>query len=131
MRPAHGRLYNTRADHARRRAMPDESRNSVLHHVRNLLGGAAGDGPTDAEVLLRFTRDQDEAAFELLVWRHAELVLSACRQLLRDDHAAEDAFQATFLVLFRKAGAVRRGEALAAWLHRVACRVALRARPKS
>src|SRR5262249_1928665 len=104
---------------------------SVLRHVRQLLGASAGDGPTDGELLRRFTAGRDEAAFELLVWRHAELVLSACRQLLRADRAAEDAFQATFLVLFRKGHGVRAGEALAGWLHKVACRAALRARARA
>jgi RNA polymerase sigma factor (sigma-70 family) len=73
-------------------------------------------------------RDRDEAAFELLVWRHGAMVLGVCRRALRDEHAAEDAFQATFLALARKAGGITRGGAVAAWLCRVALRVALRAR---
>src|SRR4051812_11098910 len=102
-------------------------RTDLLGAVGRLL--AAAEPPSDGELLERFTEMRDAAAFELLVRRHAELVLAVCRRLARDDHAAEDAFQATFLVLFRKAGSVRRGTALPAWLHRVACRVALRARP--
>src|SRR5205814_615344 len=76
----------------------------------------------------RYVTNGDEAAFELLVWRHGGLVFGVCRRVLGDSHAAEDAFQATFLALARKARAVRRGEALAGWLHRVARRVASRAR---
>jgi RNA polymerase sigma factor (sigma-70 family) len=90
---------------------------------------APGDGTlTDGELLERWARQRDQAAFELLQWRHGPMVLSTCRRLLSDPHAAEDAYQATWLILVRKAGSIRRGEALAAWLHRVAVRVALRAR---
>lgn len=83
-----------------------------------------GDPLPDGVLLGRFARTRDPAAFELLVWRHGPMVLAACRRVLRDDHAAEDAFQAAFLVLARKAGGVR-GSA-AGWLHRVALRVCLR-----
>lgn len=82
-----------------------------------------GDPLSDAVLLERFARG-DQAAFELLVWRHGPMVLAACRRVLRDGHTAEDAFQATFLVLARKAGSVR--GAVAGWLHRVALRVCLR-----
>ena len=85
-------------------------------------------GLTDTELLRRWSAGHDAAAFELLVWRHGPMILAACRRLLRDGHAAEDAFQATWLVLVRRAASVRDGAALAAWLHRVACRVALRLR---
>lgn len=83
-----------------------------------------GDPLSDAVLLDRFTRTRDQVAFELLVWRHGPLVLASCRRMLRNDHTAEDAFQATFLVLARKAGSVR--GAVAGWLHRVALRVCLR-----
>jgi RNA polymerase sigma factor (sigma-70 family) len=96
-----------------------------LHRRRDAAGVA---GPSDAALLERFSRTRDEAAFELLVWRHGTLVHNVCRRVLRDPHAAEDAFQATFLVLVRRAGSIRQREALAAWLYRVALRVALRAR---
>jgi RNA polymerase sigma factor (sigma-70 family) len=102
--------------------------------LRNLLdrlrrtAAAPGDGLSDAELLLRFVRRRDEAAFELLVWRHGPMVLGVCRRVLRDPHAAEDAFQATFLALARKAGGIARGGAVAPWLYRVALRAALRAR---
>ena len=84
--------------------------------------------PADADLLSRFIETCDEVAFELLVRRHAPMVLAACRRMLADANDADDAFQATFLVLARKAGSVSRGEVLAGWLHRVACRAALRIR---
>lgn len=82
-------------------------------------------GVPDAELLRRFSHDRDEAAFELLVWRHGAMVLGLCRRAVRDEQLAEDAFQAVFLVLARKAGAVRGN--LGGWLFKVARRVSLRA----
>lgn len=67
-------------------------------------------GPTDADLLARFSTQRDAGAFELLVYRHAPLVLRVCRTALRDRHAAEDAAQAVFLALARQAGAVPRGD---------------------
>jgi RNA polymerase sigma-70 factor (ECF subfamily) len=98
----------------------------VLEHV--LTAGGEDPGVGDAELLERFSRRGDAAAFELLVWRYQRLVLGVCRRVLRDAHDAEDAFQATFLILARKAGSVGRREALGAWLYRVAARAALAAR---
>jgi RND family efflux transporter MFP subunit len=82
----------------------------------------------DEELLRRFATGHDEAAFEALVWRHAPLVLGVCRRVLDSTPDAEDAFQATFFVLARKAGSIRRGTAVGPWLYRVAHRAALRAR---
>jgi RNA polymerase sigma factor (sigma-70 family) len=88
----------------------------------------AGDPAPDAELLRRFAHAADGTAFELLVRRHAGTVWAVCRAALpRDRHAAEDAFQATFLALARKAGSVR-GPSAAGWLFRVARNAATRAR---
>jgi TIGR03009 family protein len=101
---------------------------TLLRHLHRAVGPPGGGELTDEQLLDRWLGRRDEAAFELLVWRHGPLVLGACRRLLRDAHSAEDAFQATWLLFVRKAASIRRGRAVAAWLHRVACRVALRAR---
>ncbi|HKB42631.1 MAG TPA: sigma factor, partial [Gemmataceae bacterium] len=89
----------------------------LVQRLRQALSPHDG-GLTDAEMLSRFVTARDEAAFEVLVWRHGPAVLGACRRLLRHEQDAEDAFQATFLALTKKAGAVRRPEALAGWLRR-------------
>jgi TIGR03009 family protein len=99
----------------------------VLRHLRRLAGRHGDDGVTDAQLLEQFVARRDEAAFELLVWRHQRLVLNVCRRVLRGREDAEDAFQATFLALARKAGAIGRRESLPGWLCRVAYRAALRA----
>ncbi|MBI1915833.1 MAG: sigma-70 family RNA polymerase sigma factor [Planctomycetes bacterium] len=85
-------------------------------------------GVPDAELLGRWIAGRDEAAFELLLRRHAPLVHGVCRRLLDDPRDVEDAFQATFLLLLRKATAIRNSESLGSWLYKVAYRVALRAR---
>jgi RNA polymerase sigma factor (sigma-70 family) len=86
---------------------------------------------TDAELLRRFARRRDEDAFTALVDRHGPMVYRVCRQLLRDPADVEDAFQAVFLVLLRRAGQVRDAARLAGWLHGVAHRVAAHARAES
>jgi hypothetical protein len=80
---------------------------------------------SDTALLDRFIREHDEDAFAALVARHVPMVQGACRRVLHDIHHAEDAFQATFLLLARKAGTVRPPDRLAAWLHGVARQVAL------
>jgi RNA polymerase sigma factor (sigma-70 family) len=87
-----------------------------------------GPGVSDGDLLDRFRTARDEAAFELLVYRHGPMVWAACRRLLSDRHAAEDAFQATFLALARKARTIRRTASVPTWLHRVAVRAGLRIR---
>jgi len=101
---------------------------AVMHHLRRLAEGNGAAEQDDRVLLERFVRQRDEWAFSLLVRRHGSLVLRVCRGVLRNDHDAEDAFQATFLVLARKAGTIRKGGSLASWLFGVARRTALKAR---
>jgi RNA polymerase sigma factor (sigma-70 family) len=96
----------------------------LLHHVRRLAAAAAPDDQLLADYLAR----HDETAFAALVGRHGPMVLNLCRRILRDPHAAEDAFQATFLVLAARAPAIRRRVSLAGWLYGVAYRLAVRAK---
>ncbi|QJW94811.1 sigma-70 family RNA polymerase sigma factor [Frigoriglobus tundricola] len=86
---------------------------------------------TDRDLLTRFLRDQDEAAFEVLVVRHARLVGSAIAKVLADPHDAEDAFQATFLILVRRARSIDWGTGFGPWLYGVAHRVAVKVRDAS
>jgi RNA polymerase sigma factor (sigma-70 family) len=95
----------------------------VLEIVRRRADPDAIGPLADQRLLARFVANGDPSAFELLVWRHGSLVFGTCRRILDDVHAAEDAFQATFLALARKPRAVRSGAALAGWLHRVALRI--------
>lgn len=106
--------------------MSANEHSAVLRYVHRAVHQAQANVP-DRELLQRFVRNRDEAAFELLVWRHSALVTSVCRQILRDTHLAEDAFQATFLVLAKKAKTIRKHGALAGWLYQVAFRIAQRA----
>ena len=94
----------------------------------SLIPAWYGDEVSDALLLDRFIEQWDEAAFRDLVRRHGPMVLGVCRRILRDPHAAEDSFQATFLLLVRKAGSVRKRESVGPWLYGVARRVALEAR---
>jgi RNA polymerase sigma factor (sigma-70 family) len=94
---------------------------SLLHRLNRLLD----DGLTDADLLARFTENRDEAAFEVLVWRHGPMVHSLCRRLLRRREDADDAFQAAFLILVRKARSISKRISLGSWLYKVTYRVAL------
>ncbi len=100
----------------------------VLTHLRGILVPRGDDAPSDAQLLERFTRLREEASFAALVQRHGGLVFGVCRRLLADVQDAEDAFQATFLVLAQKAGSIRNREAVGSWLYGVAYRIAARAR---
>ncbi len=104
----------------------------ALHPLAPWLGGVRGGfGPrTDAELLHAYTTGRDEDAFAELLRRHGPLVWHVCRRLLRHDQDAEDAFQATFLVLARGAGSIRTREAVASWLFGVARRTALLVRAR-
>src|SRR5690349_4880738 len=108
--------------------MSDGQLRDVVHFLRRVVAPGGMGGVSDAELLERFVRNRDEAAFELLVWRHGKMVLGVCRRLLRQEQDAEDAFQAAFLTLARRAGALGRCASVGGWLYRVAFRIALRAR---
>src|SRR5262245_20558004 len=84
--------------------------------------------PTDRDLLRAVAATGDEAAFAEIVRRHGPLVLAVCRRVLADAPEADDAFQAVFLVLARKAGSLRRPEQVASWLYGVAVRCARRVR---
>jgi RNA polymerase sigma factor (sigma-70 family) len=100
----------------------------LLTHVRRLAVPVSIAPESDGELLDRFVRRCDEDAFAALVDRHGPMVLRVCRRVLGDEHAAEDAFQACFLVLARRARSIRQSNTLAAWLHSVAARLAFRLR---
>ena len=85
-------------------------------------------GLTEWELLEKFLTHRDELAFQVLVSRHGPMVLGICRRMLANAADVEDAFQATFLVLLKRAGSLGPGDAVAAWLHGVAVRVAQQAR---
>ncbi len=107
---------------------------SVLRDVRTLYTLGALGGLTDAELLERFlarSGDDAEGAFAALVHRHGPTVLGVCRRMLPASHDAEDAFQATFLVLARRAASIRRRERIASWLYGVAVRIAREARRRA
>jgi RNA polymerase sigma factor (sigma-70 family) len=102
--------------------------NSVLQHVRSAALRLDGGGMTDGQLLERFLACREEAAFEALVRRHGPMVLGVCRRVLNNLHDAEDAFQATFLVLVRKAASLLPRRAVGNWLYGVAYHTALKAR---
>src|SRR4051794_27924788 len=96
--------------------------------LERLFTTGAVAGLSEGQLLDRFITLRDEAAFEALVSRHGPMVLGVCRQFLRDPNDVDDAFQATFLVLVRKAASVRHRDLLGNWLYGVAYRVAVRSR---
>jgi RNA polymerase sigma factor (sigma-70 family) len=98
----------------------------VLNRIRTVAAARTLAQVADTELLERFAKNQDEAAFAVIVERYGAMVLRSCHRVLRNAHDAEDACQATFLVLARKAGSIRKRQALGGWLHTVAGHVALR-----
>src|SRR5271155_1258580 len=112
----------------------------VLRDIRTLFGPGTATRLSDAQLLERFAArhaeasaaaDAAEAAFAALVARHGPMVLGVCRRALADPNDVEDAFQATFLVLVRRARSVRVGDSLGRWLYGVARRVAAKAQARS
>ena len=105
--------------------------NAIVRPLHTLYQVGTLSGLSDAALLERFLAGRDAAsdpAFEVLVRRHGPMVLRVCRSVLRDSFEAQDAFQATFLDLVRRAGSIRRRESLGGWLYGVAARVAKAAR---
>jgi RNA polymerase sigma factor (sigma-70 family) len=104
---------------------------SPLSDLLGCLRALARDSAaTDGQLLEQFTSQKDEQAFDTLMQRYGPLVWGVCRRVLRDEHDAEDAFQATFLVLVRKARSVSKRDSVRSWLHGVALRTALRAKER-
>lgn len=99
---------------------------TIRSYLRAVGMDPGGTGPSDADLITRFGALGDEGAFELLVWRHAPLVQRVCRSVLHDHHAAEDAAQATFLILARRAKTFTGRGSVVGWLYRVARRVSVR-----
>jgi RNA polymerase sigma factor (sigma-70 family) len=100
----------------------------VIRQLRSVVARQDTVGLTEADLWQRYVQQRDEAAFETLVRRHGPMVLGVCRRVLRNEQDAEDAFQATFLVLVRRAASLRSPSMIANWLHGVAHRTALEVR---
>ncbi len=108
--------------------MPNKPLNALIRQMRVSTQPPASQELSDSELLDRFVQRCDQAAFELLVWRHGTMVFNLCLRVLHREHDAEDAFQATFLALARKASAIGNRRSVGSWLYKVAHRVALRSR---
>src|SRR5215471_9790237 len=108
--------------------MPTISVNKTIEHVRRAVLAPDGAGRSDGQLLTGFVEHRDDSAFEVLVRRLAPMVLGVCRRVTGNDQDAEDAFQATFLVLVRKAATVVPREAVANWLYGVAYQTARKGR---
>ncbi len=108
--------------------MTGSAANVLLRHLRRWAGAPAGPGASDRDLLRRFSAQQDEQAFAALLERHGPLVLRVARRVLGNEADAEDVFQATFLVLARKAASVAWRDSVANWLYGVAHRLALNAK---
>ncbi len=103
----------------------------VTRILQRIVLAEGGSRLSDAQLLEEFVARRDELAFAALVRRHGPMVWAVCKRILRNEHDAEDAFQATFLILIRRAGSLARPEMVGSWLHGVAHRTALRARARS
>src|SRR6516164_2456110 len=102
--------------------------NHLLQHLRRATLQCDGAGQTDGQLLESFLTRRDDLALEALVRRHGPMAWGVCRRVLRNHHDAEDAFQATFLVLVRRAASIVPRDMVANWLYGVAHRTALKAR---
>ena len=111
--------------------MADAHHAVASRHLRMLFEVGTVAGQSDGQLLDLFVTRRDEAAFTALIERHGPMVQRVCHEVLGDHHDAQDAFQATFLVLARRAGSIRRRDSLASWLYGVALRVGSCARSDS
>ncbi len=105
--------------------------NPILQLIRRVVEDERVRQLSDQVLLKQFTEHGDEAAFGTMLYRHGPMVLDVCRSVLNNEADAEDAFQATFLILARKAASIRKTTSVGSWLHGVALRTALKARAKS
>ena len=101
---------------------------SIVGSLSRLFATGTATAMSEAELLERFVSQGDPAAFEVILQRHGPMVLRVCRRVLEDPNDVDDAFQATFLILVKKAASIRDREVLGTWLYGVARRVAVRAR---
>src|SRR5438128_2412560 len=108
--------------------MAASAMNRVIGHLRSAVDLRTGAEVTNGQLLAGFIANHNEAAFAALVRRHGPMVWGVCRRVLGNSHDAEDAFQATFLILVRKAASIASRELLANWLYGVAHRTALNAK---
>src|SRR5262245_46383714 len=106
--------------------MPTAQATKLLGPVHTFVTGEQARQQSDGQLLQRFAAQREEDAFAVLLRRHGPLVLGVCRRVLHDPNDAEDAFQATFLTLARKAGSIRKQESLSTWLYQVAYHEAAR-----
>ena len=111
--------------------MAMRSLQTLFEHVPRRQCPSPSGAVSDSQLLERFLQQRDEAAFELLMRRHGPLVFGVCRRVLHHTEDAEDALQATFLMLARKAGVIGRRESVSGWLYTVAYRIALRIKRRS
>ncbi|HTU93277.1 MAG TPA: RNA polymerase sigma factor, partial [Gemmataceae bacterium] len=111
--------------------MKSDGLKKTLDHLRYTLAPPEESARSDGQLLAAFIANRDESAFAALVRRHGRMVLGVCRRVLGHVQDAEDAFQATFLVLARKAPSLRNGEAVGNWLYGVAYRTALEAKTQN
>src|SRR5262245_37227342 len=110
--------------------MPGEQA-ALLRSIENLLVEGTVAGLDDNALLERFATQRDGRGLAALINVHGPMVLGTCRRILSEPQDVDDAFQSTFLVLVRRAGAIHDPSRLGAWLHGVACRVALRIRSQA
>src|ERR1700690_2970856 len=108
--------------------MAKSSLDPLMRHIRKLAAAHYGKDQTDRDLLRALSTRGDQDAFDALVRRHGPLVLAVCRRVLHQLQDAEDAFQATFIMLARQSASFLKKDSLGGWLHRVAYRMALNAR---